>query len=124
MIGIDITQIDRIETMIQKFGQKALNRFLTKEEQTLAKTPQSYAGFWALKEATSKALGCGIGKECGFFDIRIYKTPQGAPKIALKQKLIEKYNITSIECSITHDAGIAVGVVILQTQTPTPPKGF
>ena len=38
---------------------------------------ETIAGFWASKEAISKALGVGIGKKLSFKDIKIYKTKKG-----------------------------------------------
>ena len=73
MIGIDIVSISRIENIIKKFGDKALKRFLNDKEIELIKTPETAAGFWAAKEAFSKALGTGIGEECSFLDIEIIK---------------------------------------------------
>ena len=62
-IGTDITVVSRIESSLDKFGDKFLNKFLTKEEQNISKRVESIAGYWAAKEAISKALGCGIGTE-------------------------------------------------------------
>ena len=53
MIGIDIVSINRIEKMIEKFGDKALRRFLSQEEMLLVKRPSTAAGFWAAKEAAN-----------------------------------------------------------------------
>jgi holo-[acyl-carrier protein] synthase len=113
MIGIDIVSIQRIEKLMEKFPQKALERFLNDEEILLVKSPQTAAGFWAAKEATSKALGCGIGKTCGFHDISISKTKKNAPKIKLKKKLMKKFNIEDISVSITHDGGFAIAAVMI-----------
>ena len=86
MIGIDITVISRIEKMINRFGTKALNKFLSPAEIELAKKPSSIAGFWAAKEAASKAIGTGIGKNCTFHDIKITKTSSGQPILKYKKK--------------------------------------
>jgi len=112
MIGIDITTISRMEQFISKFGTRALNRFLTKKEQKLCKTNASYAGFWAAKEAASKAIGTGIGKSCRFKDIKIKKTSLGQPILKYKKRLRKKYNIKSTSLSITHDGGFAIAVVV------------
>jgi holo-[acyl-carrier protein] synthase len=114
MIGIDIVKISRIEKMYNKFGKKALRRFLTKKEIKLVKNTNSMAGFWASKEASSKAIGVGIGAKCSFFDIKITKTKQGQPQIKYKKHLRKKYNIKSSHLSITHDGGFAIAVVVLQ----------
>ena len=111
MIGIDITIINRIEKMIEKFGEKALKRFLSKKEIKLAKKPSSIAGFWAAKEAASKAIGTGIGKECGFHDIKIRKSKSGQPIIKYKKHLRKKFKIQNSSLSITHDGGFAIAVV-------------
>lgn len=111
MIGIDVASVDRIKRMYEKFGRKAYERFLDDEEIELIKRPESAAGFWAAKEAASKALGTGIGKECGFHDIKIKKSKLGAPKIKYKKEIRKKYKIKKSYLSITHDQGLAIAVV-------------
>ena len=112
MIGIDITVISRIQKMIDRFGDKALNKFLSKKEIMLGKSTSSYAGFWAAKEAASKAIGTGIGSHCSFHDIKIKKLPSGQPILKYKKKIRKKYNIKSTNLSITHDGGFAIAVVV------------
>ncbi len=114
MIGVDIVVIARIEKMMQRWGDKALNRFLNEEEITLVRSPSTAAGFWAAKEAAAKALGTGIGSECGFHDIKISKTKKNAPKIKFKKNIRKKFKIKDSSLSITHDGGFAVAVVALE----------
>lgn len=108
---MDLVSIPRIEAFCQKHGQKGLLRFLSKEEIKLAKTPQSIAGFWAAKEACSKALKCGISKELGFHDILISKSQKGAPLLTLKKEKMQAFNLSSLSLSISHDSGFAIAVV-------------
>ena len=62
-IGIDIASITRIKKSHERLGAAFLSKFLRKSEiKILRKNSQSIAGFWAAKEAASKALGCGISK--------------------------------------------------------------
>ncbi len=124
MIGIDIVEIERIEQMIKRFGSKALDRFLCEEERKLVASASTAAGFWALKEAVAKALGCGIGSECGFSDIRIKKSENNAPYILLSNSVIEQFGIESAELSITHDGGFAIAVVVLYTKEQRKIEGF
>ncbi len=114
MIGVDIIVIARVERMMQKWGQKALNRFLSEQETALVKSPSTAAGFWAAKEAAAKAIGTGIGKECGFHDIKISKTKKNAPKIKFKKSIRKKFKIKDSNLSITHDGGFAIAVVALE----------
>lgn len=113
MIGIDIVKIDRIKKMYEKFGQKAYGKFLSADEIKLIKRVEGAAGFWAAKEAASKAIGTGIGATCGFMDIKITKTKSGSPQLEYSKKLQEQFSIKSSHLSITHDSGLAVAVVVL-----------
>ncbi len=112
MIGIDIVVISRIENLINKFGNKALKRFLSDKEILLVKSPSTAAGFWAAKEAASKAIGTGIGAKCGFHDIKISKTKSNAPKVKYKKYIRKRFKIKSSSLSITHDGGFAIAVVV------------
>lgn len=111
MIGIDVTSINRIKNMYEKFGKKAYERFLDEEEISLIKRVETAAGFWAAKEAASKAIGTGIGKECSFHDLKIKKSKKGAPKLKYSKELRKKYKIKKTYLSITHDSGVAIAVV-------------
>ncbi len=115
MIGIDIVSIERIEKMLQKFGNKALQRYLNESEINIVTSTQTAAGFWAAKEAFSKALGVGIGKECSFLDIEIVKNKKGKPYFA--PTTIRKFNLKYADLSISHDGGFAIAAVIISKDT-------
>ncbi len=113
-IGTDIVQILRIETSVEQFGERFLNRFLTQEEQKILRLkPESLAGYWAAKEAVAKALGCGIGRELGFHDIRLNYDQQGAPHCTLPPWAHTKFDVHSIALSISHDGGFAIAVAAI-----------
>ena len=104
-----------MKQMLERFGDKALSRFLSDEEALHVKNYKTAAGFWAAKEACSKALGTGIGSECGFHEIHISKTSKGAPVLNLSQRLIDNFNIKDTALSITHDGDYAIAVVAIQS---------
>lgn len=108
-----------MERLIERFGEKALLRFLKPEEIALVKNHKTASGFWAAKEACSKALGVGIGAECSFYDITIAKTPKGAPLLYLSSTLMQKFHIKNTSVSITHDGEYAIAVVALEV-SPSP----
>ena len=113
-IGTDIIQIARIETALDKHGERFMARFLTPEEiAALPHRPQSLAGYWAAKEAIAKALGCGIGRELGFHDIRLTKNDKGAPSFRLSDAAHKRFPIESSSLSISHDGGFAIAVVAI-----------
>jgi holo-[acyl-carrier protein] synthase len=115
MIGIDLIKIERMQKMIEKFGEKALQKFLSQDEISLVKNNKTAAGFWAAKEACAKALGTGIGSQCSFFDIVISKTTKGAPLITLSKKVAQEFSIKNSSLSITHDGDYAIAVVAIET---------
>lgn len=114
MIGIDLIKTDRMKRLIERFGDRGLEKFLSQSEILLIKNHRNAAGFWAAKEACAKALGCGIGSECGFHDIILSKTSKGAPLITLSESVMKRFNISSLSVSITHDGDYAVAVVALE----------
>jgi len=122
MIGIDIIKTSRMERLMERFGAKGLRKFLCDEEIALVKSSKTAAGFWATKEAFSKALETGIGAECAFKDIQIYKTAKGAPKLALSKTIVERFNIIDATLSITHDGEYAISVVNIECNSPTTDK--
>ena len=117
MIGIDLIKIDRMKRLMERFGDRGLQKFLCENEIALVKNPRTSAGFWAAKEACAKALGCGIGIECGFHDIVISKTSKGAPRISLSSKVSDTFKIKDSSLSITHDGDYAIAVVALEVNT-------
>ena len=114
MIGIDLIKTSRMNRFIERFGDKALQKFLSENEIALVKNYKTASGFWAAKEAVSKALGVGIGAECSFHDIEIVKTPKGAPKLQLSSKLIKEFKIKDSSLSITHDGEYAIAVAAIE----------
>ncbi len=113
MIGIDLIEIERMERLLQRFGQKGLERFLLPSEIERCHSAQSAAALWAAKEAIAKALGTGIGKEVGFKDIEIIKDERGAPKVRLGPKIKEAFGIEEVAISLTHDGGFAAAAAIV-----------
>ncbi|MDO7252981.1 holo-ACP synthase [Helicobacter cappadocius] len=117
MIGIDIVAISRIEKNLKRYGEDFLNKFLNQEEILLVNNSSGYkvstiAGFWAAKEACSKALGVGICEDLRFFDIKLSKSKKNAPLIILSEKKMKFFNIDAISVSISHDGGFAIAAVM------------
>ena len=112
-IGTDIVAISRVEKSLAKFGDKFKERFLHPEEIQVVRKTESIAGFWAAKEAISKALGCGIGSELAFHDIIISKNKHGAPVFSLIDESQKRHKIKTSSLSISHDGGFAIAVVAI-----------
>lgn len=116
-IGTDIVVIERIKKALDKFGDKYKKRFLSDEEiESLSQKPDSIAGYWAAKEAISKALGCGIGQALEFHDIILYKDSLNAPHFRLSAKAQKLHKVIDSSLSISHDGGFAIAVVAITQQ--------
>lgn len=116
MLGVDIVSIKRISNLKEKYGLKFLKRVLNDKEINLVKSDETLAGFFATKEAVSKALGVGIGNEFSFLDIEIYKSDKNAPLIKFKDEIKTKFKIKNSNLSISHDGGFAIAAVMIETQ--------
>lgn len=112
MIGIDIVAVDRVKKMHDKFGDKFYEKFLSAKECKLVKKVETAAGFWAAKEAASKAIGTGIGQNCKFHDIKIKKDKLNAPQIKYSKLIRKKFGIKQTYLSISHDCNFAIAVVV------------
>ena len=112
-VGTDIIQIKRIEKLLKRYGIKFKQRYLSKKEIALARKIETLAGFWAAKEAISKALGCGIGAQLSFHDIVIAKDDKGAPYFKLSKKARKVFKIKSSSISISHDGGFAIAIAVV-----------
>jgi holo-[acyl-carrier protein] synthase len=81
-IGNDITDIRRIQKVIERHGERFLNRIFTDTERARAerraKSTETYAKRFAAKEACAKALGTGMRAGVWWRDMGVVNlTPPG-----------------------------------------------
>lgn len=112
-IGIDIIEIKRINKLMEEYGERFFQRILTENEinycKKFSKPELHFAGRFASKEAYSKAIGTGIGKQFGWKDIEILNNDKGKPYIIhLKENEFSKFRY---EISISHTEEYACAVV-------------
>lgn len=82
-IGTDLTNIERIEGTLERFGDRFKNRVFTETEQRKAErrldVAGTYAKRWAAKEACSKALGTGLAMGIAWKDMSVSNLRSGQP---------------------------------------------
>ena len=87
-VGTDILQIERIEEVVTRLGDRFVRRILTPQEQEeYAVSKQAnrlLAKRFAAKEAIAKSLGTGIGRGVSWQDIQIEHDANGAPIVKLQ----------------------------------------
>lgn len=117
-IGTDLIEIKRIEEAIQRHGSHFLNRLFTPKEQEYAFQHQNsaptFAGRFAAKEAISKALGVGIGKELAWTDIEILNDAFGKPVVTLREAVQTAFAHPKILLSISHSKEHAIAFALIE----------
>ncbi len=119
MIGIDICETNRFIKLSQ--NEEFLARIFTPAEIEYcgkgAVSNQRFAARFAAKEAFSKAVGTGLGKNVHLNEIEIIKNEAGQPTIRLHGTTSDFFSQTfpnkTINLSISHEKTVAVAVVVL-----------
>jgi holo-[acyl-carrier protein] synthase len=108
-IGIDVVEVARIASAIERHGEPFLARIFTPAERAYCESRKQsamhYAARFAAKEAVSKALGTGIGGDAGLHDLEVVHNARGAPEIRLSgaaEAFARQHGITGIRISLTH----------------------
>ncbi|MFL7890772.1 MAG: holo-ACP synthase [Anaerolineales bacterium] len=113
--GVDLIELGRIESVIQRYGKRFLERvFTARELEEVGDNPASLAARFAAKEAVAKALGTGIG-EVGWQEIEVLRGPARQPNLLLSGRaasLAEKLRLETWSLSLTHDQTQAIAVVV------------
>ncbi len=111
-VGIDVVDVARFErTLLRTPGLRS--RLFTCAEASLPLG--SLAGRFAAKEALAKALGAPAG--LGWLDAEITNDPHGRPMLAMSGAVAERAAALAAHrthLSISHDAGIASALVVLE----------
>lgn len=118
-LGMDLTDIGRMERALQRHGTRFATKILSPAEQEACPDlrPSFVAGRWAAKEAAVKALGCGFSLGIGPRHIEILPTPAGKPELRFTGPALERarqLGVRYIHVSITHERTTAAAVVVLE----------
>ena len=118
--GVDLLEIKRLQDMKENqpaIFERFLKRVYTPDELLEAEGRLSYlAGRFAAKEATAKALSCGIGS-IGWQSIEVLSGEFGQPLLRLHDRAAQKADELSIQhwsISISHTDTLAIAMVVMQ----------
>ena len=122
-IGTDIIDINRIKSVLNKYGDKFKYKCFHQNEiswsNSKLKSAESFAKRYAAKEACAKALGTGLARGVFWKDIEVINNKYGKPFIKLhgKAKVIfknmNKNSNTQIEVSLSDEKKYAIANVII-----------
>ena len=120
-IGTDIVEVERIKKIssVDKFAKKILSQNeldifneLSKDKKTFFLSKQ-FAG----KEAVSKALGTGVGKEVSMKNIEILRDNKGKPIFNAIDELktyMSNLGITKTHVSLSDESNYVIAMVVLE----------
>ena len=127
-IGSDLIDITRVAKVIERHGERFIERIFTDAERARAErrakshkmVVATYAKRFAAKEACSKALGTGIRQGVWWRDMGVVNLPGGKPTMrltggALKrlQALTPAGHDARIDLTIADEGPMAVALVVI-----------
>lgn len=130
-IGSDLCDIRRIEKVIERHGDRFINRVFTDVERSRAERKagriETYAKRFAAKEACSKALGTGFRRGVFFRDLGVVNLPSGRPTMKLTGGALRQLDgITPqgfearIDVSLTDEYPLAQAFVVISAVRKSP----
>ncbi len=124
-LGVDVCSIERMRKALERHGDRFFARICTEAERADLQgrdMATGLAGRFAVKEAFAKALDGAKG--VGWHEVEVRRMPSGRPTLELHGNALEavaRFGADTWHVTITHDAGVAVAVVILeQRKAPVP----
>jgi holo-[acyl-carrier protein] synthase len=128
-IGTDLANIDRIQGVLDRFGDRFRDRVFTERERRVAayrsKTEggeaATYAKRWAAKEACSKALGTGLRMGIAWRDMHVTNLRTGQPVMHVTgwaadrlEAMTPAGHAATIHVSLTDDHPWAQAFVVIE----------
>jgi holo-[acyl-carrier protein] synthase len=112
-VGIDVVDIERFGESLER-TPRLRDRLFTPGEST--RPLASLAARFAAKEALAKALGAPVGMD--WHDAEIVSEESGRPLLEMRGSVLgraQDLGVGSVHVSLSHDAGIASAVVVLES---------
>ena len=108
-IGIDVVDIDRFKTSLER-TPGLLEKLFTEGERS--KPLASLAARFAAKEALAKALNAGKG--LSWQEAEVVNLESGKPVFLFRGEIADLIDGADVHLSLSHDAGIASAMVIVE----------
>jgi holo-[acyl-carrier protein] synthase len=128
-VGIDMVEIARVERLLGAKGERALRKLFTEAERAYAasrpRPAVHLAARVAAKEAAFKALrGTTAARAIGWRELEVTLGADGSPSLRLHggaARRAMELGVTRIQLSLTHTAGSAAAIAILEGPGEPPP---
>lgn len=124
-IGVDVCDSQRIGRVLDRFGERFLERVYTDAERRRARRSRdpvpALARRWAAKEACSKALGSGLRMGIAWREFAVDNLATGQPSITLSgaaarrlSSLLPPGHDPRIHVSLSDERNCAVAAVVIE----------
>jgi holo-[acyl-carrier protein] synthase len=119
-VGIDLVSVSKIAESVksESFRRKIFTPAEIESCESVANSTERYAGKFAAKEAFMKAIGKGIRQEVWFTQIEVFNRETGAPYVQVSgeaERIFSALEAARVHVSITHTEGMAVAMVVLES---------
>ncbi len=118
--GIDLTEIARIASAIERYGDRFVQRVFTEGEIAYCRRKRdaasSFAARFAAKEAAMKALGTGHSRGVYWRGIEVVRRPGGPPRIQFHGGAAARaaaLGATGSVLTLAHSRELAIAHVLL-----------
>lgn len=118
-VGVDIIEIERIQSIANKYGQRFLQKIYTEKELEYCRFADGTLRFnslavrFAAKEAFYKAANQVVGQIIPWHDCEIVNNKNGIPQFSLHPGLRNDLGKSTIHLSLSHSHRYAVAFVII-----------
>jgi holo-[acyl-carrier protein] synthase len=131
-LGSDMTDVRRIAKVIERHGERFLDRIFTETERSRAERRrnriETYAKRFAAKEACAKALGTGIRQGVWWRDMGVVNLPSGRPTMRLTGGALRRLQAITppgyearIDLTISDEGPLAQAFIIISAEAAAGP---
>lgn len=124
-IGMDIADVSQVRRAMERRGARYVERYFTETERSYCEARHDpathYTARLAAREALFKACATTLKRKTPFkpTDAEVVTDASGAPRFVLKGSIARALGSGyAIHLSLTHDAGVAAAVVVLEQINP------
>ena len=115
-VGIDLVSVARIESILDRWGERFLNRVFTRAEVDYCTgrhgSARSLAARFAAKEAFIKAVSAHSGGGIRYRDVEVVVGSDGTPKLRPHRTAQTALDGLCASLSLSHEQDVAVAIVI------------
>jgi holo-[acyl-carrier protein] synthase len=126
-LGSDLCDIRRIEKVLERHGERFLDRVFTATERAKAESranrAETYAKRFAAKEACAKALGTGFRAGVFWRDLAVVNLPSGRPTMQLTGGALARLRAITptgfeamIDVSLSDEGPTAQAIVVISAR--------